>query len=100
MVRTAVLLGTLGTLGVLAASAPAAPSIATERAAKAYLERQGVDHVSGLERVGDYWQATGEQRGRRVFVDLFTDGMLWVATRPDVTLKAVEGPNRVLQQVS
>jgi hypothetical protein len=86
-------------LGMGAPSALAASPIANEAEARAVLERQGV--VPGpLEHVGDYWQGRARAHGKRVYVDLFDDGTLWVLTRPEVTLKAVESRNGVLRHVS
>ena len=56
-------------------SAPPA-KIATDGQALAVLHQRGVGHVSGLGRVGDYWEGEGMLAGKPVIAYVFTSGAL------------------------
>jgi hypothetical protein len=54
--------------------------------ASATLRAHGLRDIRGLARVGDYWEASAVERGRRVVVYLLSDGALDIrpATREAV----------------
>jgi hypothetical protein len=76
-------------------SAPPA-KIATDDQALATLHQHGIARVSGLGRVGDYWEGEGLLKGKPVIAYVFNDGALKVEPiRPGdrIPVQAAELPD-------
>jgi hypothetical protein len=70
----------------LAEAAPK-PRFATAEQARAAFGRNGLDHVQGLEQVGDYWEAEAVVGGKPSAVYLMNDGTLSVHRFPLAALQ-------------